>query len=204
MVLPMNEKELIGKVHSSVYHQCQRRGYAAPVDVLMDIGVLPKQKYEDWRFGKVDYLERVCTVNLRKLSFIMHQMRVYAQKTGLKPSFCYYKRWGVKKKTGQGHKPVIPLRFSKSGNPEVEKWYAPHFVDSKEAFNELNVKKLPTVKELQTEYAQLLADKKKAYGEYRQARAAMRELLTVKNNVDRVLAMEQTEPQEKEKDHGQR
>lgn len=77
----MNEKELIGKVHSPVYHQCQRRGYAAPVDVLMDIGVLPKQKYEDWRFGKVDYLERVCTVNLRKLSFIMHQMRVYAQKT---------------------------------------------------------------------------------------------------------------------------
>ena len=43
-----------------------------------------------------------------------------------------------------------------------------------------------------------------SYGEYRQARAAMRELLTVKNNVDRVLAMEQTEPQQKEKDHGQR
>lgn len=75
---------------------------------------------------------------------------------------------------------------------------------AKEAFNELNVKKLPTIKELQTEYAQLLADKKKAYGEYRQARATMRELLTVKNNVDRVLAMEQTEPQQKGKDHGQR
>ena len=47
----MTEKELIGKVHSAVYHQCQRRGYAAPVDVLMEVGVLPKQKYEDWRFG---------------------------------------------------------------------------------------------------------------------------------------------------------
>ena len=47
----MNDKELIRKVHSSVYHQCQRRGYA-PVDVLMEIGVLPKQKYEDWRFGR--------------------------------------------------------------------------------------------------------------------------------------------------------
>ena len=35
----MNEKELIGKVHSTVYHQCQRRGYAAPVDVLMEVGV---------------------------------------------------------------------------------------------------------------------------------------------------------------------
>ena len=56
----------------------------------------------------------------------------------------------------------------------------------------------------QAEYAQLLADKKKAYGEYRQARATMRELLTVKNNVDRVLTMEQTEPQQKEKDRDQR
>lgn len=127
----MNDKELTGKVHNAMYQQCQCRGYAAPVDVLMDIGVLPRQKYEEWRFGRVSYLESVCTVNLRKLSLVMHQMRVYAQKTGLKPSFCYYKQWGVKKKTGQGHKPVIPLRFSKSGDPEIEKWYATHFVDLK-------------------------------------------------------------------------
>ena len=90
------------------------------------------------------------------------------------------------------------------------KFYAEHEDEirlhqaAKEAFNELNVKKLPTIKELQTEYAQLLTDKKTTYAEYRQARAAMRELLTVKNNVDRVLAMEQTEPQQKEKDYGQR
>lgn len=128
----MNDKELIGKVHSAMYHQCQKRGYAAPVDVLMEIGVLPKKKYEEWRFGRVDYLERVCTVNLRKLSLVMHQMRAYAQKSGLKLSFCYYKRWGVKKKNGQGHKPVIPLRFSKSGDAEIERWYATHFVDSRQ------------------------------------------------------------------------
>ena len=68
----MTDRELTGKVHSAVYHQCQRRGYAAPVDVLMEIGVLPKEKYEDWRRGRIDYLERVCTVNLRKLSFIRY------------------------------------------------------------------------------------------------------------------------------------
>ena len=83
-----------------MYHQCQNRGYAAPVDVLlMDIGVLPKQKYEDWRFGRVPYLEGVCTVNLHKLSFIMRQMRVYAGE--IRPEtdlFCYYKQWGVKEK----------------------------------------------------------------------------------------------------------
>ncbi len=127
----MTDAELVSAVHSAMYHQCQNRGYAAPVDVLMDIGVLPKKKYEDWRFGRVSYLESVCTVNLRKLSFIMHQMRAYAKKAELKPSFCYYKQWGVKKKNGQGHKPVVPLRFSKSGSPEIEKSYATHFVDLK-------------------------------------------------------------------------
>ncbi len=94
----VKESEMIGKVHSAVYHQCQQRGYAAPADVLVDVGVLPKQKYEDWRFGKVRYLEAVCTCNLKKLSFIMKQIRSYAKKTNLKPSFCYYKRWGVKKR----------------------------------------------------------------------------------------------------------
>ena len=127
----MKESEWIGKIYSSMKQQCKKRGYAAPVDVLMDIGVLPKQKYEDWRNGRVDYLERVCTVNLHKLSFIMSQIRAYARKQGLKPSFCYYKQWGVKKKNGQGHKPVVPLRFSKSGNAEIEKNYATHYVDSR-------------------------------------------------------------------------
>ncbi|SRR5699024_4576680 len=125
----LKDSELSRKAHAAVYHQCQRRGYAAPVDVLMEIGVLPKQKYEEWRFGKIPYLEQVCTCNLRKLSVIMGQIRRYAQKTGLKPSFCYYKRWGVKKK--HGHRPVIPLRFSKSGKPEIEKAYATHYVDIK-------------------------------------------------------------------------
>ena len=58
----------------------------------------------------------------------MKQIGIYAKKMSLKPSFCYYKRWGVKKK--HRHKPVIPLRFSKSGNPEIEKAYATHYVDS--------------------------------------------------------------------------
>lgn len=114
-----------------MYLQCKKRGYATAVDVLMDIGILAKDKYEAWRFGQISYLERVCMINLRKLSTVRHQMRVYAQKAGLKPSFCYYKQWGAKKKGGQGRKPVIPLHFSKSGDPDVERWYATHFIDTK-------------------------------------------------------------------------
>lgn len=62
---------------------------------------------------------------------IMSQIRAYTKKAGYKPSFCYYKQWGTKKKTGQGHKPVRQLRFSKSSNPEIEKAYATHYVDGK-------------------------------------------------------------------------
>ena len=60
-----------------------------------------------------------------------------------------------------------------------------------------------TVKEL-TEYAKLLEEKKKTYSEYRRSREEMRELLTAKANVDRVLKMEVEQDVEKEKDHGQR
>lgn len=75
---------------------------------------------------------------------------------------------------------------------------------AKNAFDDLGVKKLPTVKSLQAEYAQLLDEKKKAYGEYRRSREEMRELLTAKANVDRILNMEAEHDAEKEKDHGQR
>ena len=57
----MNEKDLTGKIHSSMYHQLQTRGYAAPVDVLIDTGILPKQKYEDWRFG-LSGISKLCAM----------------------------------------------------------------------------------------------------------------------------------------------
>lgn len=141
----MNDKELIGKVHSSMYHQCQKKGYVAVVDVLMDLEILSKKNYELWRNGKIPYLEKACQVNLKKLSAILHEMRVYARKSNLKPSFCVYKKWAVKKTSGQGKKPVIKLRFSKSGSEDIEKWYATHFVDSKQ------VDKIKSEKQLNTD-----------------------------------------------------
>jgi len=53
-------------------------------------------------------------------------------------------------------------------------------------------------------HAKLLEEKKKAYAEYRHSREEMRELLTAKANVDRLLKMEVEQDVEKEKDHGQR
>ena len=76
----MNNQELTKKVYAAVANLISQRGYTAPVDVLMEIGILTKQKYEEWRNGRVDYLERVCTSNLSKLSLAMHEIRSCAQK----------------------------------------------------------------------------------------------------------------------------
>lgn len=61
---------------------------------------------------------------------------------------------------------------------------------AKKAFDELGYdksKKLPTVASLRAEYAPLLEEKKKLYAGYRAAHDEMRELLTAKSNVDRLL-----------------
>ena len=102
----------------------------------------------------------------------------------------------------------VYVAYRKAGYSK--KFLAEHEADillhkaAKNAFNDMGVKKLPTVKSLQTEYAEVLEEKKKAYAEYRRSREEMRELLTAKANVDRLLNMEAEHDAEKEKDHAQR
>ena len=72
---------------------------------------------------------------------------------------------------------------------------------AKQFFDEQGLKKLPTVKSLQAEYAQLLSEKKAMYADYQKARADMRALQTAKANVDRILGDNSpTEERESEKD----
>ena len=58
---------------------------------------------------------------------------------------------------------------------------------AKKAFNDLGLKKLPTVKALQAEHAALLAEKSAAYPAYREARAEMKKLLTYRANAEAIL-----------------
>jgi len=44
----------------------------------------------------------------------------------------------------------------------------------------------------------------KIYAEYRRSREGMRELLTAKANVDRLLKLDEEQKKEQEKDHDQR
>jgi len=116
----MDKKNLRGQMHNSMYHQIQKQGYATSVDVLQDIDILKKEDYESWRFGRVPYLEQVCGGNLHLLSDIIKEMRKYAAKNNLKPSWTCYHGWGRNKQS--------KLRFSKSSKESIEQSYATHYI----------------------------------------------------------------------------
>lgn len=75
---------------------------------------------------------------------------------------------------------------------------------AKQAFDELGVKKIPKVKELSAEYAEILSGKKAAYAEYRKIRDEAQELLIAKRNMDSLYEAENKEEQQtrqQEKQH---
>ena len=92
----------------------------APVDVLIGMGLLTREHLENWRRGRVPYLERVIDSNLTKLGRLLRILRFHAHDLSLKPSWTAYMRWG------KG--PKQRLRFTKTGDPKVEEAYATHFV----------------------------------------------------------------------------
>jgi hypothetical protein len=92
----------------------------APVDVLVAMGVLAPDRLEDWRRGRVPYLERVIDCNLERLSRLLRILRFHAHDLNLVPSWTAYVRWG------KG--PQQRLRFSKSGERPLEEAYSTHFL----------------------------------------------------------------------------
>ena len=74
---------------------------------------------------------------------------------------------------------------------------------AKQAFDELGVKKLPKVKELNAEYADLLSGKKEAYAEYRKLRDEAQELSVAVRNIASLYDAELQEQQKikEEKTH---
>ena len=71
---------------------------------------------------------------------------------------------------------------------------------AKKYFDSLGLQKLPAVKTLRAEYTEALELKRKAYAEYKQARADMRELHNVKANVEYLLGIAPKQKTERDKD----
>ena len=91
-----------------------------------------------------------------------------------------------------------------------KKFYAEHESEiilhraAKKKFNELGLKKLPTVKSINSEYSELTAKKKKAYSEYYSLKDKHREMLIHKSNIETILGISsESKKREKTKDKTQ-
>ena len=97
-----------------------RQHYVSAIDVLCGMGLLLPMHVDSWRKGRVDYLEQVIQGNLHKISSAMEIFRRWAREKGLKPSETGYVR--------RARSGIIPLQFSKSGDPAIEKSYSTHYL----------------------------------------------------------------------------
>jgi hypothetical protein len=95
------------------------RQFVSAIDVLVGTGWLTTPQVDRWRRGQVDYLERLVTANLSKISTVMAALRRWAQNEGLNPNESAYLS------RTRDHR---PLRFSKSGDPRIEAAYRTHWV----------------------------------------------------------------------------
>ncbi len=121
----------IGKILS-------RADVVSPLDILIEMGNLSQKNYEAWRKGQVPYLERVFEGNLSKANRILRIIGFNAHDLKMVPSQTVYHQWG------KGKKRV--LRFSKSGDPNLEMAYSRHYV-----WNQSQEKKLKTINEVKPE-----------------------------------------------------
>lgn len=71
----MNNIDLEKRVKNLVNSLRYEKGLVCAVDILQRLGYISKKDYEDWRFGRIDYLEKVCNVNLSKLTLVNKTMK---------------------------------------------------------------------------------------------------------------------------------
>ena len=99
------------------------------------------------------------------------------------------------------HRPVLYNTMLLNGSLHRKSGYSKKFLEAhreeitlhkaaKAAFDEAGLQKLPKVKELDAEFAELLTKKKAAYPDYRKARNEMQELVRAQKNVERFFAGE--------------
>lgn len=100
-----------------------------------------------------------------------------------KDVYVNYRKQGYSKKFFEEHRDEIMLHKA-----------------AKDAFTGLGLEKLPTIKELNEEYGQLLEEKKLAYKDYKEAKQEMSELVTAKYDVERFLNHEETDSKKRELD----
>ena len=137
-------------------------------------------------------LEKACDAAVQKFNDLADQSK--AASARMKDISELQKHIGAYGKTRE-----IYAQYRKLTGRKREKFYEQHSSEittcqaAKRYFDSLGLKKLPSMQSLKQEYAILKAENKKRYPEYKQAREKMIELLTAKNNIERILGATEKE-----------
>ena len=83
----MNRRELELAALAAADRGLKGRGYMALDEVFRDMGKLEAKDWEDWRRGKVPYLERVIRLNLSQINAVCRAVHASARRGTLKPSW---------------------------------------------------------------------------------------------------------------------
>ncbi len=110
------QKRLASQVVKVAQGAVMERGFATPIDVLVGLGWLTQAKVQEWRQGRIPYLEGATTANLSRISRAMSEFRRWARATGVRPSRTEYMHRGQR------------LRFSKTGDFKLEEAYRTRYV----------------------------------------------------------------------------
>lgn len=97
-----------------------RKDYVTAIEVFVGMGLLSNKDVEEWRYGRISYLERVIKCNLSKANRILRLLSIHAKDMKLTPSTTTYVKWGGKERSD--------LRFSKTGDANLEAAYCTHYV----------------------------------------------------------------------------
>ena len=147
---------------------------------LLDYSVLSeKAAAASARFNDLSAKIKTAEVRMAEIAVMRTHIINYAK---TRDAYVAYRKAGYSKKFLAEHESEITLHKA-----------------AKKFFDDQGIQKLPTVKSLQAEYAALMAEKKATYAEYRKAREDMKELLTAKANIDRILELEEDRQDEREK-----
>jgi hypothetical protein len=93
--------------------------FVSPVHVLAGLGWLPQARIDEWRRGRIDSLEDAMTVSPTKRSTAMRVLSRWAGRRGLVPIDTAYVARTRDRRS---------LRFSTSGDPQLERAYRTHWV----------------------------------------------------------------------------
>ena len=116
---PHNRKTLGDRVIRAAEAALATQKYVSPVNVLVGIGWLDPGALKRWQQGQVEHLEQILQGNLSRISEAIKLFRAWATAKGLSPSETHYTARTSSRQT---------LRFSKSGDPTVERLYRTHFM----------------------------------------------------------------------------